>query len=94
MHVYADSDLSSELQQPTSWEAQKRALKALKNEIVGTDQRKEYWIRQGVVSWLARYLEAPQHQDSGWSEAHLQAIIIIGSLAHGMSPLTNRHSLC
>ncbi|KAJ9665368.1 hypothetical protein H2201_004445 [Coniosporium apollinis] len=48
----------AELREPTSIESQTTALKQLKNEIVGHDQRKELAIRRGVVGSLVRILTA------------------------------------
>lgn len=45
-----------ELCNPTSPEAQVTALRNLKNEIVGHDQRKELAVRHGVVKPLAEIL--------------------------------------
>ena len=47
-----------ELRSPTSPSAQVEALRDLKNEIVGHDQRKELAVRHGVVAPLARILRA------------------------------------
>lgn len=45
-----------ELSNPTTPEAQVTALRNLKNEIVGHDQRKELAVRHGVVKPLAGIL--------------------------------------
>jgi hypothetical protein len=45
-----------ELANPTTPEAQVAALRNLKNEIVGHDQRKELAVRHGVVKPLAGIL--------------------------------------
>ncbi|KAF2180199.1 ARM repeat-containing protein [Zopfia rhizophila CBS 207.26] len=47
-----------ELSNPTTPEAQVNALRDLKNEIVGHDQRKELAVRHGVVKPLAGILRA------------------------------------
>lgn len=49
-----------ELMDPTSPEALLQTLKALKNEIIGHSQRKELWIRRGVVSRLQKLLNTYQ----------------------------------
>jgi hypothetical protein len=45
-----------ELSNPTTPEAQVNALRDLKNEIVGHDQRKELAVRHGVVKPLVEIL--------------------------------------
>lgn len=45
-----------ELQNPGSVASQIAALRALKNEIVGHDQKKEAWIGYGIVPLLSRIL--------------------------------------
>lgn len=48
----------TELSHPTSSEAQVKALQALKNEIVGHEQRKELAVTHGVIKPLAGLLGA------------------------------------
>ena len=48
----------AELANPTTPEAQVAALRNLKNEIVGHDQRKELAVRHGVVKPLAGILSS------------------------------------
>ena len=45
-----------ELRQPSSTEAQIAALRGLKNEVIGHEQKKEWWISLGVVKCLERTL--------------------------------------
>lgn len=93
----------SELRSSSSPAGQVAALRALKNEIIGHEQKKEMWIGLGVLDPLVRILNS--HKGSGKrrhrdvpgaqnspkrkgsrtdeEEARLQAIIILGSLAHG-----------
>lgn len=93
----------SELRSPSSPASQVAALRALKNEVVGHEQKKEMWISLGVVTPISHILNTHRgsgkrkHKDtngvvdhitwsrsrSGEGEARLQAIIIVGSLAHG-----------
>lgn len=47
-----------ELTNPSSPEAQVNALRSLKNELIGHDQRKELAIRHGVVKPLVEILKA------------------------------------
>ena len=46
----------SDLRNPASSAAQVAALKALKNEIVGHSQKKEEWIKLGVLEPLTNIL--------------------------------------
>jgi armadillo repeat-containing protein 8 len=98
------SAILNELQTPSSISNQVQALRSLKNEIVGHNQRKEKWISQGVVLHLKRILEthklsskrrqrdvgiidsSREQPRSDEEEARLQAIAIVGSLAHGLYP--------
>lgn len=48
----------AELSNPTSPEAQVAALRNLKNEIVGHEQRKELAVTHGVIRPLARLLRS------------------------------------
>ncbi|KAL8779038.1 MAG: hypothetical protein Q9194_001647 [Teloschistes cf. exilis] len=93
----------SELRSSTSATCQVAALRALKNEIIGNDQKKRMWIGRGVLSPLVpiinpvngngkrRDQNVPRTGDhvttaleqSDEEEARVQAIIVVGSLAHG-----------
>lgn len=53
----------SELRSPSSPASQVAALRALKNEIIGHEQKKEMWIGLGVVAPIARVLNT--HKGSG-----------------------------
>jgi armadillo repeat-containing protein 8 len=53
-----------ELRNPSTAEAQVEALRQLKNEIVGHDQRKELIVRHGVVRPLARILEGGRRKSA------------------------------
>ncbi|SLM33866.1 Armadillo-type fold [Lasallia pustulata] len=53
----------SELRSPSSTATQVAALRALKNEIIGHEQKKEMWIGLGVVPPIARVLNT--HKGSG-----------------------------
>ncbi|KZF20726.1 ARM repeat-containing protein [Xylona heveae TC161] len=52
----ASPPLLAELRDPSSISAQVAALRALKNEIIGHEQRKESWINLGVVPPVVRIL--------------------------------------
>lgn len=93
----------SELRSASSPASQVKALRDLKNEVIGHEQKKEIWVGLGILTPLARILNSHKgsgkrkHRDTNASgsqpalkvvksdeeEARLQAIIIIGSLAHG-----------
>ena len=95
----------TELRSPSSPTRQIEALRSLKNEIIGHEQKKEMWVGLGVVTHIERILSTyrgasgskRRHQeDSGGTEAYfqdtqkqddqearLQAVITVGSLAHG-----------
>lgn len=93
----------SELRSASSPSSQIAALRALKNEVIGHEQKKEMWIGLGVLAPITRILNTHKahgkrrHRDinstanhakqkndrSDEEEARLQAIIIVGSLAHG-----------
>ncbi|KAL8664163.1 MAG: hypothetical protein Q9202_003241 [Teloschistes flavicans] len=93
----------SELRSSTSATCQVAALRALKNEIIGNDQKKRMWISLGVLSPLVpiispvngngkrrdQNLSTTGNHDktaldqSDEEEARIQAIIVVGSLAHG-----------
>ncbi|KAK4698024.1 armadillo repeat-containing protein 8, partial [Lecanoromycetidae sp. Uapishka_2] len=93
----------SELRSASSPASQVAALRALKNEVIGHEQKKEMWIGLGVLAPISRILNThrvngkKRHRDVNGSRSHskqrggrpdeeearLQAIIIVGSLAHG-----------
>ena len=53
----------SELRSPSSPASQVAALRALKNEIVGHEQKKEMWVGLGVVTPITRILNT--HRSGG-----------------------------
>ena len=81
----------------SSVEEQVAALKEVKNDIVGHDQRKELVVQQGIVGVLVRILGSyrrAEHNTDGvplqasgvWTpedDARLQATLILGSLSNG-----------
>ena len=99
----------TELRSPSSPAKQVQALRSLKNEIIGHEQKKEMWIGLGVLTHIERILSTyrgasssrRRHrervgvtedyfydvQNSDDQEARLQAVITVGSLAHGGSQL-------
>ncbi len=48
----------SELQEASSAASQVKALKELKNELIGHEHKKELWIQLGVLTVLARILNS------------------------------------
>lgn len=77
----------------SSPETRVAALRALKNELIGHDEKKEVWVRSGVLKPLATVISANRSPDnrpskrtdvrSEQEEARIQAIIVVGSLAQG-----------
>jgi len=53
----------SELRSASSPASQVKALKELKNELIGHEQKKEVWIGMGVLTPLARILSS--HKGDG-----------------------------
>lgn len=49
----------SELRSSSSPASQVAALRALKNDIIGHEQKKEMWIGLGVLAPIARILNSP-----------------------------------
>lgn len=79
------------------------ALRALKNDIIGHQQKKEMWVGLGVVEPIVRIMTSSKAQgkqngkerydhrftSESLSEkqmVRLQALCVIGSLAHGEEP--------
>lgn len=94
-----------QLQTAESASTQLTALRSLKNELIGHDQRKEACVVAGIIPTLAQILRSRRpgkaastepnrsvlnhsgpYVGSEGSEAGLQAILIVGSLAQGMCP--------
>ena len=48
--------LLSELRSPSSLASQVTALKQLKHDIIGHEQRKRYWVEAGILRHLVRVL--------------------------------------
>ena len=78
----SSNPILSELRSPTSPASLIAALKSLKNEVVGHDQKKEMWIGLGVVGPLARILSTHRgsskrkHRDAnGTSGAAVQSAL-------------------
>ncbi|KAK4987804.1 hypothetical protein LTR50_004356 [Elasticomyces elasticus] len=83
-----------ELQNPTSLDAQIAALRRIKNDIVGHEQRKELVVRHGIIIPLAKILSGPRLSESKHNadiraaddELRSQALLVVGSLANGGPP--------
>ena len=93
----------SELRSASSPASQIKALRQLKNEIIGHDQKKQMWVGLGILAPLVRILNtykgdgkrrarnsdgegrrrSTKEVRTEEEEARLQAVIIVGSLAHG-----------
>ena len=78
-----------EIRNPQSTQSHIAALKALKHDIIGHEQRKELAIYHGVIALLARNLAnaASSHEKRGRSveedEVLVQTVQIVTCLAHG-----------
>lgn len=59
------------------------ALRRLKHELIGHNQKKELFVRLGIVAPLVRILEGAGDADEIWESARLEAGIAVGSLAYG-----------
>ena len=93
----------AELRSASSPTSQLQALRKLKHEVIGHEQKKQAWVESGVLAPLVRILNSYKGDgkrkarslgtgiDRQWAkesrteeeEARLQAVIIVGSLAHG-----------
>ena len=85
--------IASHLPSLSSPDTRLAALKALKNELIGHEEKKKLWVRSGVLRPLADVLNSEKGTDGNPSrrhqprneqeEARLQAIIVVGSIAQG-----------
>ena len=85
--------IASHLPSLSSPDTRLAALKALKNELIGHEEKKKLWVRSGVLRPLADVLNSHKASDGSPSrrhqprseqeEARLQAIIVVGSIAQG-----------
>lgn len=94
-----------QIRSPESISSQLVALRTLKNEVIGHDQRKETFVAGGVIPVLSQVLAAHRpgkadpngstlghsrpYHPSEEAEACLQAILIVGSLAQGILTSTD-----
>jgi hypothetical protein len=95
-----------QLQSADSVSSQAALLRSLKNETIGHDQRKEIYVKLGIIPVLTKVLTsrklsgksvtATVKESSGIKseedDACLQAIIILGSLAQGKFPVIRPNS--
>jgi armadillo repeat-containing protein 8 len=79
MRQVSTAPVLAELNNPSTLEAQAQALRALKNEVIGHQQRKELWIRHGVVAPLARILNKQRSSTPRWQDAPSQPLTGGGS---------------
>lgn len=87
-----------QLQSSESVPSQVATLRALKNELIGHDQRKEAYVAAGIIPALIQVLvthrpgkvdhsgSARVYHASEEADACLQAILIVGSLVQGRTP--------
>lgn len=59
------------------------SLKRLKHELIGHDQKKDLFVRLGIVPPLVKILEGGSRMDESWGDARVEAGIAVGSLAYG-----------
>lgn len=79
MRQVSTAPVLAELNNPSTLEAQAQALRALKNEVIGHQQRKDLWIRHGVVGPLARILNKQRSSTPRWQDAPTQPMTRVGS---------------
>lgn len=60
-----EGPLLNRLLNATSVSEQTAALRALKHDIIGHDQRKESWVSSGIVQILSRILECSSREEYG-----------------------------
>ena len=87
------SSIAAQLPDFSSPDTRVGALRALKNELIGHDEKKELWVKSGVLKTLSTTLgsgkgpkihpEKCSEPRSEQEEARLQAIIVVGSIAQG-----------
>ncbi|KAI8352942.1 hypothetical protein BD560DRAFT_408761 [Blakeslea trispora] len=58
-----------------------KALKFIKNSVIGNKTKKELYIKLGVVQRLVEYLSLPENEAS--TDLKIQAVTILGSIAYG-----------
>jgi hypothetical protein len=61
--AWEEGPLLNRLLNATSVSEQTAALRTLKHEIIGHDQRKERWISSGIVPILSRILESSSQEE-------------------------------
>ena len=85
--------IASRLQSLSSSDDRLAALKALKNELIGHEEKKNQYVRAGLLRHLTDVLASHKvigghtpnrhHGRSEQEDVRLQAIIVVGSIAHG-----------
>lgn len=93
------SYIAAQLPSFSSPDTRVAALRALKNELIGHDEKKELWVKSGVLKTLSATLssgkgpmihtEKCSESRSEQEEARLQAIIVVGSIAQGGPAFTS-----
>lgn len=91
----SSSSIAAQLPNFYSSDTRVASLRALKNELIGHDEKKELWVKSGVLKILSTILssgkgpithtEKRSEPRSEQEEARLQAIIVVGSIAQGGS---------
>lgn len=108
MEISSSQPILAQILQPSSPTEHITALRALKNDIIGHQQRKEAWIGLGILDSIVQASasqESRQGSRSGQEPAEdveslseeenlrLQALSILGSLAYGKQP-SSQIKLC
>lgn len=103
METSSSQPILAQILHPSSSTEHVAALRALKNDIIGNQQRKEAWVGLGVLDSIVQASasqESRQGRKSGQEPAQgaeslgeeetlrLQALSILGSLAYGKQPLS------
>ncbi|KAL8822306.1 MAG: hypothetical protein Q9191_006957 [Dirinaria sp. TL-2023a] len=87
----SSSSIAAQLPNFSSPDTRVASLRALKNELIGHDEKKELWVKSGVLKFLSTilscgkgpiiHIERHSEPRSEQEEARLQAIIVVGSIA-------------
>lgn len=59
MTILSHPQLLSEIRDPETASSRAESLRALKNELIGHDQKKQTWVEEGIVPVLSSVLASP-----------------------------------
>lgn len=88
-----EGPLLNRLLNATSVSEQTAALRALKNELIGHDQRKESWVNSGIVQILSRILESSLREEYEANKEVMSGGRRGGNLT-GRASMTEEQELC